>query len=59
MNSKQIESIKTKCIREGCGIYDTKVYRYVLRDDGLYRTRIEWLDTTAMLEPDAWQKVSE
>lgn len=59
INRRQIENIKAKCIRSGCGIYDTKTYRYVLRDKGLYRTRIEWLSTTAMLQPDAWEKVSD
>ena len=58
MNNKQIESIKANCIKSGCGIYDTKIYRYDLRPDGLYRTRLDNLDTTAMLDPDAWEYVA-
>ena len=57
MNKTQIESIKKNCIRNGDGIYDTRMYRYVLRDDGLYRTRLDNLDTTAILDKDAWEKV--
>lgn len=58
MNRNQIESIKKNCIRNGDGIHDTKKYRYVLREDGLYRAPIDWLDTTAILDKDAWEKVA-
>lgn len=59
MNKVQFESIKRKCIANGAGIYDAELYRYVLQDDGtMKRCKRKNLDTTAMLNDDAWETVS-
>jgi len=51
-----------------CGTYDTRNYRYVLRDeynveDGFYerivRIPLEFLDTTATLDPENWETVKD
>lgn len=58
ITKKQYESIKAKAIREGCGIYDTKAYRYVLQDNGtMKRCKLENIGRTAALDADAWETV--
>ena len=50
-----------------CGIYDTRNYRYVLREEedenGWYekivRIHLEFLDTTATLDPENWETVKD
>lgn len=60
MNKALIESIKKSCIRNGDGIHDTRTYRYVLGNDNtLKRIRLDKLDTTAVHEGGAWEKVVE
>ncbi len=60
MNKAQIESIKKNCIRNGDGIHDTRTYRYVLdNNNSLKRIRLDKLDTTAVYEDGAWEKVVE
>lgn len=50
-----------------CGSYDTATYRYVLREEedenGWYekivRIPLEFLDTTATLDPENWETVKD
>lgn len=47
-----------KKIKAENGILDTGKYRYwYIDDDTARRTELAKLDTTAMLEPDAWEIV--
>lgn len=58
MSKANYESINAKAIREGCGIYDTKAYRYVLQDDGtMKRCKLENVGRTSALDADAWETV--
>lgn len=56
---KVTKDFAEKIARAG-GVYDTKKYRYIIDGNGtIKRTLIENLDTTAMLEKDAWEVVGE
>lgn len=48
----------SKIVKTGCGILDTKTYRYVI--DGpceVKRIKIEYLDTTESLVKSNWETV--
>ena len=54
MNSKQIESMRSKVMQTLDKVYNTKVYQYWIDADGhLVRARLDNLDTVAMLDPEA------
>ena len=47
--------VSRRTIEKNGGIYDTRTYRYVIRDDGIYRIKIAYLDTTKAL--NGWEKI--
>lgn len=57
MDRNEINKIKDKIAHSGWGIYDARNYRYDLdpNDHRLRRTPLDNLDTTAMLDPNAWE----
>ncbi len=59
MNKQKLDEIKVKISRSGWGMYDTKTYRYTVKDGNVVRIRLEYLDTTAALDSENWEILGE